>query len=73
MLTVSNDVVMDNKLFDKNERIFWYYFLSCKLYQIERAACKVETVGGLHFYRAIFQGFNTVVYFVKYQEYVMAL
>ena len=29
--------------------------------------------GELGFYRAIFQGFHTVAYFLRYQQYVLAL
>ena len=54
LLTVSCDIVLDNKLFDKNEKIFWHLFLACKLYQIERQCISDRTESELFFYRAIF-------------------
>ena len=48
--------------------MFWHFFLACRLYEAEKGRGNDILV-----YRTIFQGFNTVVFFLKYQEYVLAL
>ena len=67
MITVTSEVVLDSKLSEKRERIFWYMFLSCKLYQVEQDKTDILL------YRTLFQGYNTILYFIRYQEYVLAL
>ena len=66
MLTVSTEIVLDSKLFERNERVFWHMFLACKIYQTEREKTDILL------YRTIFQGFNTIMYFMRYQEYILA-
>ena len=60
MITVCDEVVLDSKLIERNERVFWHLFLSCKVYEAD--AAKSDLV----LYRMIFQGFNTVAFFVRY-------
>ena len=66
MITVCDEAVLDSKLFERNDRVFWHLFLSCKVYEADVAK------SDLVLYRMIFQGFNTVTFFVRYQQYVLA-
>lgn len=66
MITVCDEVVIDSKLFERTDRVFWHLFLSCKLYEAERRMADVR-FDELYLYRMIFQGFNTVAFFIRYQ------
>ena len=33
MLTVCDELVLDSKLSEKSERVYWHFFLACRLYQ----------------------------------------
>jgi len=47
MVTVCDEIVLDSKLSEKSERVYWHLFLACKLYQ---AGSKTD----IDLYRIIF-------------------
>lgn len=78
MLTICGDIVLDSKLSEKNERILWHFFLACKMYSLEvaKSEMKAKRLDSMRentvLYSTIFQGVNTVLYFIKYSQFMHA-
>ena len=70
-VTVCSEVVLDSKLFHNSERVLLNLFFACRLQQREPLSFKYNDQIGL--YQVILQGYHTVVFLMRQQEYLMAM
>ena len=72
IVTVSDGVLLDDRLKLESVRVFYHWFNACMMHQKEQITTTKLNAKLLPLFKMMFQGFNTVMFMMRSQDYFLA-